>query len=77
MGPDPRGTRVSALATVAEDYLSMIYQWKKALIEGAAVIFGRGGKAVTTAEVAEVAVRGLHAKNGRLGFANDLLAGKR
>ena len=40
----------------------MIHQWKKALLEGAAGIFERGGKAAATAEIAEDTVRDLHAK---------------
>ncbi len=40
----------------------MIHQWKKALLEGAAGIFGRGGQAAATTEVAEATVRDLHTK---------------
>jgi hypothetical protein len=50
----------------------MIHQWKKALLEGAAGIFERGGKAAATAEIAEDTVRDLHAKIGELAVANDL-----
>jgi transposase len=42
----------------------MIHQWKKALLEGAAGIFERGGQAAATAEIAEETVRDLHAKIG-------------
>jgi transposase len=49
----------------------MIHQWKKALLEGAAEIFERGGK--KTAEVDEETVRSLHAKIGELAVANDFL----
>ena len=52
----------------------MIHQWKTALVEGAAGIFDRGGKAAATAEVAEDTVRDLHAKIGELAVANDFLA---
>ena len=41
---------------------TMIHQWKKALLEGAAGIFERGGQAAATAEIAEDTVRDLHAK---------------
>jgi transposase len=49
----------------------MIHQWKKALLEGAAGIFERGGQAAATAEIAEETVRDLHAKIGELAVAND------
>ena len=39
---------------------TMIHQWKKALLDGAADVFERGGKKV--AEVDEETVRSLHAK---------------
>lgn len=52
----------------------MIHQWKKALLEGAADIFERGGK--KKAEVDEDTVRALHAKIGELAVANDFLARK-
>jgi transposase len=52
----------------------MIHQWKKALLEGAAGIFERGGKAAATAEIAEGSVCDLHAKIGELALANDLLS---
>jgi transposase len=55
---------------------TMIHQWKKALLEGAAGIFERGGKAAATAEIAEGTVRDLHAKIGELAVANDFLARK-
>jgi transposase-like protein len=44
---------VSELATAYEVHPTMIHQWKKALLEGAAGIFERGGKAAATAEIAE------------------------
>ena len=49
----------------------MIHQWKKALLEGAAGIFERGGQASATAEIAEENVRALHAKIGELAVANN------
>jgi transposase len=61
---------VSALATY-EVHPTMIHQWKKALLEGAAGIFERGGKAAVAAEVPEDPVRDLHAKIGELAVAND------
>ena len=54
----------------------MIDQWKKALLEGAAGIFERGGQAAATAEFAEETVRDLHTKIGELAFANDFLSRK-
>lgn len=39
----------------------MIHQWKKSLLEGAAGIFERGGKAASS-EIDEDTVRDLHAK---------------
>ena len=67
---------VSELATAYEVHPTMIHQWKKSLLEGAAGIFERGGKAVATAEIAEDTVRDLHAKIGELAVANDFLAKK-
>jgi transposase-like protein len=64
---------VSELATTYEVHPTMIHQWKKALLEGAAGIFERGGKA---AAMAEDTVRDLHAKIGELAVANDFLSRK-
>ena len=50
--------------------------WKKALLEGAAGIFERGGQAAAAAEIAEETVRDLHAKIGELAVANDFLSRK-
>ena len=66
---------VSELATAYEVHPTMIHQWKKALLEGAAGIFERSGKAAA-AEVADDTVRDLHAKIGELAVANDFLARK-
>ena len=52
---------MSELATAYEVHPTMIHQWKKALLEGAAGIFERGGKAAAAAEIAEDTVRDLHA----------------
>ena len=67
---------VSELATAYEVHPTMIHQWKKALGEGAAGIFERGGKAAAAAEIAEDTVRDLHAKIGELAVANDFLSRK-
>jgi transposase-like protein len=53
---------VSELAGAYEVYPTMIHQWKKALLEGAAGLFERGGQAAVTAEIAEETARDLHAK---------------
>ena len=53
---------VSDLATAYEVHPTMIHQWKKSLLEGAAGIFERGGKAAASAEIAEGTVGDLHAK---------------
>ncbi len=66
---------VSDLAQAYEVHPTMIHQWKKALLEGAAGIFERGGKTVA-AEIAEDTVRDLHAKIGELAVANDFLSRK-
>ena len=65
---------VSELAAEYGVHPTMIHQWKKALLEGAAAIFERGAK--KTAEVDEETVRSLHAKIGELAVANDCLARK-
>ena len=65
---------VSELATAHDVHPTMIHPWSEplsaigprtmasALLEGAAGIFERGGKAAATAEIAEDTVRDLHAK---------------
>ena len=53
---------------------TMIHQWKKALLDGAADIFERGGK--TAPAVDEDTVRSLHAKIGELAVANSFLERK-
>jgi transposase len=61
----------SELVTACEVHPTMIHQRKKALLEGAAGIFERGGKAAATAEIANDTVRVLHAKIGDLAVANE------
>jgi transposase len=67
---------VSELAAEYGVHPTMIHQWKRSLLEGAAGIFERGGKAAVAAEVAEETVRDLHAKIGELAVANDFLSRK-
>ena len=66
---------VSELAAAYGVHPTMIHQWKKSLLEGAAGIFERGGRSAV-AEVDEDTVRDLHAKIGELAVANDFLARK-
>ncbi|MBS4011769.1 MAG: transposase [Roseovarius sp.] len=65
---------VSELATEYGVHPTMIHQWKKALLDGAADIFERGGKKAP--EIDEDTVRSLHAKIGELAVANDFLSKK-
>jgi transposase len=53
---------VSELAAAYEVHPTMIHQLKKALPEGAAGIFERGGQVSATVGIAEETVRALHAK---------------
>ena len=55
---------------------AMIHPWKKALLEGAAGIFERGGQAAATAKIAEDTVRNPHARIGDLAVANVFLSRK-
>lgn len=66
------------VSELAAEYVhpTMIHQWKRSLLEGAAGIFERGGKAAAAAELAEDTVRDLHAKIGELAVANDFLSRK-
>lgn len=64
----------SELAAEYGVHPTMIHQWKKALLDGAADIFERGTK--KTAEIDEDTVRALHAKIGELAVANDFLSRK-
>ena len=63
---------VSELASAYGVHPTMVHQWKKALLEGAAGVFERGGKAAP--DVDEDTVRDLHAKIGELAVANDFLS---
>ncbi len=65
---------VSELAAEYGVHPTMIHQWKKALLDGAADIFERGGKKAP--EVNEDTVRVLHAKIGELAVARDFLSRK-
>ena len=60
---------VSELAAEYGVHPTMIHQWKKALLDGAADVFERGGKKAP--EVDEDTVPALHAKIGELAVAND------
>ncbi len=65
---------VSELAAEYGVHPTMIHQWKKSLLDGAADIFERGNR--KPAEVDEETVRSLHAKIGELAVANDFLSRK-
>ena len=65
---------VSELADEYGVHPTMIHQWKKALLDGAADIFERSGKKAP--EIDEETVRSLHAKIGELAVANDFLSRK-
>jgi len=65
---------VSELTTEYGVHPIMIHQWKKALLEGAADIFERGGKK-KAAEVDEETVWELQAKIAELAAANDFCQG--
>jgi transposase len=65
---------VSELAVEYGVHPTMIHQWKKALLVGAADIFEGGGK--KSPEVDEDMVRSLHAKIGELAVASDFLSRK-
>ena len=56
---------VTELASAYGVHPTMVHQWKKALLEGAAGVFERGGKVAS--DVDEDTVRDLHAKIGELG----------
>jgi transposase len=66
---------VAELATRFGVHPTMIHQWKRALLEGAADIFERGGKSREPA-VDETTVKELHTKIGELAVANDFLERK-
>lgn len=72
-----KGARtVSDLAAEYGVQPTMIHQWKRSLLEGAAGIFDRGGKAAVAAEIAEKTVHDLRTKIGALAVANDFLSRK-
>ncbi|MGF0540053.1 transposase [Agrobacterium sp. ES01] len=64
----------SELASRFGVHPTMIHQWKRALLEGASDVFGRGGK--RKPEIGEDEVKELHAKIGELAVANDFLSRK-
>jgi len=66
---------VSELAREYGMHPTMIHQWKKSLLDGAADIFERGRR--KPAEADDKTVRSLHAKAGELAIANDPLQGLR
>lgn len=58
-----RGERtVSDLAAAHGVHPTMSHRWKRSVLEGAAGIFERGGKAAAAAEVADETVRDLPAR---------------
>ena len=63
---------VSELADEYGVHPTMIHQWKKALLDGAADIVERGGKRAL--KIDEDTVRSLHVKIGELAVANDFLS---
>ena len=63
---------VSELASRFGVHPTMIHTWKKALLEGASGVFGRGGNKAPEGD--EEQMRELHAKSGELAVANDFLA---
>jgi len=65
---------VSELASRFGVHPTMIHQWKRALLEGAAGVFERGGR--RKPEIGEDQVKELHAKIGELAVANDFLSRK-
>ena len=65
----------SELASADAVHPTRVQQWRKALLEGAAGVFERGGK--TAPDVDEGTVRDLHATIGELAVANDPAQGLR
>ncbi len=63
---------IAELASRFGVHPTMIHQWKKALLEGAADIFQRG-RAGLEAEAGAVQIKELHAKIGELTVERDFL----
>jgi transposase len=66
---------VSELASRFSVHPTMIHQWKRALIEGAAELFERSG-ATKEPATDEAKIKALHAKIGALTVADDFLSEK-
>ena len=62
--------KVSDLATAHQVHPTMIHQWKRSLLEGAAGIFQGGGKAAVAAGIAGKTVPDRHAKIEELAVAS-------
>jgi len=65
---------VSELASRFGVHPTLIHQWKRALLEGAAGVFERGGKRAP--EIGAEQIKDLHAKIGELTVSNDFLERK-